>query len=203
MRPDPAAQPDYVAAFEKIAGRIAESLNATPENMLPVTMFVSGGAAVHLYTGDRIFGAIDATFSHRIALPDDLEASYRAPDGAARLLYLDRQYNESFSLMHEDAYDNSVPLDLKGIDPGVLDIRLLTELDLAVSKISRFSDQDQEDIASLAKHGLIHSDALRRRAEVAAKRYVGNLDNLQMSINLACHIVADVEARMERQLEKD
>ena len=49
MRPDPATQPDYVAAFEEIAKRIAESLSATPENRLPVRMFVAGGAAVHFY----------------------------------------------------------------------------------------------------------------------------------------------------------
>lgn len=203
MRPDPAAQPDYVAAFEEIAGRIAESLSATPRIRLPVSMFVSGGAAVHFYTGDRISSDIDATFSHRIALPDDLEVSYRAPDGAAQLLYLDRQYNDSFSLMHEDAYDDAVPLDLKGIDSGILDIRLLTALDLAVSKISRFADQDREDIAALAKRRLIDSDALRCRAEHAAMRYVGSLDSLQTSINLACHTVADVEARIKRQLAKD
>ena len=203
MRPDPAAQPDYVTAFQEIARRIAESLNAVPETSLPVSMFVSGGAAVHFYTGDRISGDIDATFSHRIVLPDDLEVSYSAPDGAAQLLYFDRQYNDNFSLMHEDAYDNSVPLELEGIDPSILDVRLLTPLDLAVSKVSRFSDQDREDIASLAKKGLIDSVALRCRAESAAKRYVGNLDSVQTSINLACNIVVNEEARMERQLAKD
>lgn len=203
MRPNPAAQPAYIAAFEEIAGRIAESLSTTPEDMLPVSMFVAGGAALHFYTGDRISGDIDATFSHRIMLPDDLEVSYRAPDGAAQLLYFDRQYNDNFSLMHEDAYDNSDSLILESIDPGILDIRLLSPLDLAVSKISRFSDQDQDDIASLAKHGLIDSNALRRRAENAAKHHVGNPDNLRTSINLACNIVADVEARLKRQLAKD
>ena len=105
--------------------------------------------------------------------------------------------------MHEETYDNSVPLELEGIDPSILDVRLLTPLDLAVSKVSRFSDQDREDIASLAKKGLIDSVALRCRAESAAKRYVGNLDSVQTSINLACNIVANEEARMERQLAKD
>ena len=200
MRPDPAAQPDYVAAFEEIAKRIAESLSETPENRLPVRMFVAGGAAVHFYTGDRISIRIDATFSHRMVLPDDLEVSYRAPDGAAQLLYLNRQYNASFSLMHEEACDDAVPLELYGIDPGILDIRLLSARDLAVSKISRFSDQDREDIASLAKRGLIDSDVLRNRAGYAAMRYVGNLENLQTSIKLACNLVDDVEARMERRL---
>lgn len=198
MRPNSAAQPAYITAFEEIAGRIAESLSTTPEDMLPVRMFVAGGAALHFYTGGRISPDIDATFSHRIVLPDDLEVSYRAPDGAAQLLYFDRQYNDSFSLMHEDAYDDSYPLILEGIDPDILDIRLLRPLDLAVSKISRFSDQDQDDIASLVKYEFIDSHALRRRAESAAKHYVGNSDYLRTSINLACNIVADAEARLNR-----
>ncbi len=154
---------------------------------------------MHFYTGDRISSDIDATFSHRIALPDDLEVSYRAADGAAQLLYFDRQYNDSFALLHEDAYDDSVPLNLEGIDDHVLDIRLLTALDLAVSKISRFAGQDRDDITSLAKRGLVSSDVLRRRAEEAAGGYVGNLDSLRTSINMACRIVVDVEARLKRE----
>ena len=198
MQPDPAARPDYIAAFREIAGRIADSLREAPENVLPVRMYVAGGAALHFYTGDRISMDIDATFSHRIALPDDLEVSYRAADGAAQLLYFDRQYNDSFALLHEDAYDDSVPLSLQGIDDRILDIRLLTALDLAVSKISRFAGQDRDDITSLAKRGLVSSDVLRRRAEEAAGGYVGNLDSLRTSINMACRMVVDVEARLRR-----
>ena len=136
---------------------------------------------------------IDASFSHRIVLPENLEVSYRDADGGARLLYFDRQYNDAFALMHENAQEDSVPLSLKGIDTAVLDVRLLSALDLAVSKISRFSSQDREDIAALARHGLIRASALRRRAEEALGGYVGNLDTLRTSIALACHIVEDVE----------
>ena len=74
-----------------------------------------------------------------------------------------------------------------------LDIRLLSALDLALSKISRFSSQDRDDITSLARNGLIHSVLLRRRAEEAAGALVGNLDRLRSSIDLACRIVGDVE----------
>jgi hypothetical protein len=55
---------------------------------------------------------------------------YRDPDGAARLLYFDRQYNDTFALLHEDAHQDSVLLPLKGIDPSVLDV-LRTSIALA------------------------------------------------------------------------
>jgi hypothetical protein len=195
MRPNSTTRPEYLAAFTELAQRIAEPLAGLPKRTLPVKMYVAGGAAVQLYTGERLSNDVDAVFSSRIALPDNLEVSYRDPDGAARLLYFDRQYNDTFALMHEDARDDSVALSLKGIDPTVLDVRLLSALDLAVSKISRFSSQDRDDICSLARLRLIRSASLRRRAEEALAGYVGNLDRLRGSIDLACRLVEDVEQR--------
>ena len=106
-------------------------------------------------------------------------------------MYFDRQYNDTFALLHEDAHQDSVPLALKGIEAAVLDVRLLSALDLAVSKISRLSSQDRADIAALARHGLIRPGPLERRAEAALGGYVGNFDVLRTSIRLACRIVED------------
>jgi hypothetical protein len=193
MRPDPAARPEFVAAFREIVSRIAASLAGTQRRALPVRMYVAGGAAMHFYTGQRISEDVDATFSRRLALPEDLEVAYRDADGAARLLYFDRQYNDSFGLLHEDAYQASLPLSLEGIDSGVVEVRLLAPTDLAVSKIGRLADQDRADIAALARHGLIRAQAVRRRAEEAMSGYVGDLERLRNSIDIAVRIVADAE----------
>ncbi len=198
MRPDPDARPEYVAAFREIAKRIAASLAALPKPVLPIKMYVAGGAALHFYTGERVSQDIDAAFSHRVVLPENLEVSYHDADGAARLLYFDRQYSDTLALMHEDAYEDSVPLALGGIDANILDVRVLAALDLAVSKISRFSSQDRDDIALLARRKLITSARLRRRAEEAMGGYVGELTRLRGSIDLACRIVADVEKTLGR-----
>ena len=63
-------------------------------------------------------------------------------------------------------------------------------LDLAVSKISRFAEQDRADITALARRGLIGEASLRRRALEALTYYVGNLDSVKTSIDLACDLVA-------------
>jgi Nucleotidyltransferase of unknown function (DUF6036) len=199
MQPSRAARPAYVAAFTELVRRIAAPLQELPRRVLPIKMYVAGGAAVHLYTGRRISNDVDAVFSRRITLPSDLEIAYQDPDGAARLLYFDRQYNDTFALMHEDANDDSVPLTLKHLDASVLDVRLLSPLDLAVSKISRFASHDRGDIMALAEEGLIKSATLRRRSEEAIQNYVGNLDSLNGSINLACRIVEDVEQRNSQE----
>jgi hypothetical protein len=198
MRPNSATRPEYLAAFTELVQRIAAPLRVLPTRSLPIKMYVAGGAAMHFYTGERMSNDVDAVFSKRIALPSDLEVTYQDSDGAARLLYFDRQYNDTFALMHENAHEDSVPLTLKGIDGSILDVRLLSALDLAVSKISRLSSQDREDIATLGKHALIKSAALRRRSEQAMENYVGNLDTLRGAINLACRIVEDAEQRNSR-----
>jgi hypothetical protein len=195
MRPDRNARPEYVAAFREVVSRLESSLAGLSKSALPIRMYVAGGAALHLYTGERVSRDIDATFSHRIALPENLEVAYQDPDGAARLLYFDRQYNDTLGLLHEDAQDDSIPLVLEGVESRVLEVRLLSPIDLAVSKIGRFTSQDRDDIASLARRKLVTSAAVRRRAEEALRGYVGDTTRVQGAIDLAVRVVADIEKR--------
>lgn len=61
-------------------------------------VWLRGGEASRLVTGERVSRDIDASFSHRITLPENLEVAYRDADGAERLLYFDRQYNDMLGL---------------------------------------------------------------------------------------------------------
>jgi hypothetical protein len=199
VQPNRHVRPEFLAAFRELAGRIANTLTQVPKRTLPIKMYVAGGAALHFYTGHRLSDDIDASFSHRIALPDDLEVSYKGADGTAELLYFDRQYNDTLGLLHEDAYDDSIPLTLDGIDAGLLDVRLLSPLDLAVSKLGRFSDQDRDDIAALARLKLVDSGSLRKRAQAAIAGYVGDTNRVQGTIEVACRILDDLEKRSPKR----
>ena len=84
-----------------------------------------------------------------------------------------------------------MPLTVDGVDPKVIEVRLLSPLDLATSKIARLSDQDRDDIARLGRAGLIQAAALRQRAEEALGGYVGDVARVRNSIELACNIVVD------------
>lgn len=190
MRPDSRTQPEYVAAFRMLAARIAAALADVPAEALPVRMYVAGGAALHFYTGDRVSVDVDAVFSRRIALPDGLEVAYRDPEGAARLLYFDRQYNDALGLMHEDAQQDSNQLALDGIDPRVLEVRILAPADLAVSKLDRFSEQDRRDIASLARRGLVTPAELQVRATEALAGYVGDTMRVRGHLATAVRLIA-------------
>jgi hypothetical protein len=49
-----------------------------------------------------------------------------------------------------------------------------------------------------AKHDLVKSAALRRRSEQAMVNYLGNLDSLKGSIDIACRVVEDTQRRDSR-----
>lgn len=194
MRPDSRAWDEYLKAFTRIIQKVTAQLGNTDPKLLPIRLYVAGGAALHLRTGARLTEDIDGVFSRRVALKDDIQVAYKDPDGRARLLYLDRNYNDTLGLMHESAYDDSEPIELPGTDPRILEVRLLSPVDLAVSKLSRFNDRDREDVEVLAREKLIDANTLRKRAEEALGGYVGNLDALRTSIDLACNLVTAVQS---------
>ena len=189
MTEEGGASDDYHAAFESLLRRVQQRLAEIPASALPIRMYIAGGAALHIHTGSRVTMDVDATFSRRVLFADDLSVSWRDDDGRARALYLDRNYNDTLGLMHEDAYDDAVPIVVEGVDPSVLQVYVLSPLDLAVSKIARFSEQDRGDIETLARSGLIDAAALRTRATEAIGGYVGDLRAVKLSIELACGIV--------------
>lgn len=198
MKADQGVRAEYLNAFAEVVARVASKLAKIGPEALPVKMYVAGGAALYLITGVRVSEDIDATFSRRLVLGEDIEVSYRDADGRARLLYLDRNYNDTLGLLHQNAYRDSLPIRMPGADPALVEIRILSPLDLAVSKISRFSEQDRADIELLAREGRIEAKSLRRRALEALGGYVGDLETARTSIDLACRIV-DAAARPRRR----
>jgi hypothetical protein len=193
------AHPEYVAAFTRIMSGIERALGAKRPSR-PVDVCVAGGAALHFYTGARISNDIDAKIMARVLLdPDDLQVAYKDADGHARILYFDTHYNDSFALLHEDAYEEAIPLELEGLDARRIRVTLLSPLDLAVSKVGRFSAQDREDIRELGRAGLVDSAALRRRATDALANYVGDPQRIKASIDTAAKDLEKIPAYKGRQ----
>jgi len=100
----------------------------------PLTVYLAGGMAVHLYTAKRVTTDVDAEFSGRIIIPNDLMVEVTLEDGSPQVIYLDTNYNSTFALMHEDYQDDAIPVDL-GFEH--IQVRVLSPVDLAVSKIAR------------------------------------------------------------------
>ena len=157
----------------------------------PLKVFLAGGMAVHLYTASRVTTDVDAEFGSRVFLPSDLGVDVRLEDGTRELLYFDTNYNATFALMHEDYLDDAIALDM-----GVPQIRLyvLSPLDLAVSKIARFADNDKEDIAELVRLGLTTANEIEQRATQAMAGYVGGLPMLRLNLRDAVALARQAEA---------
>ena len=140
-------------------------------------------------------------FSKRLLLPDEVEVAWQGEDGAPRLLYLDKQYNETFSLMHED-YAAAIPCAELNVSKRKIHVYFLSPIDLVVSKLSRYETVDQEDIRALAEQGLVNADAVRKRAEEALGGYVGEMSRIKNSIKLACKLIDAVQSTRARKSKK-
>jgi hypothetical protein len=156
----------------------------------PLGVYVAGGIAVHFYTAQRTSFDIDAEFSARIQIPNDLAVEIDMGDKSKQVLYFDTNYNSTFALMHEDYLKDAQPLEL---DLQHLKVFLLSPLDLAVSKIARFSENDRADIAGLVRANLTSSDDIKKRAEEAVLSFVGNTSMLKLNIRDAVQLAKDIE----------
>jgi len=157
-----------------------------------IKAYIAGGIAVHLYTAYRVTTDVDMEFDARVPIPGDLSVELPGTNGRDPWLYIDTQYNSAFSLIHEDHREDAwrVPFGLSHID-----VYVLSPVDLAVSKISRFAQNDREDISMLVRQGLVTADAIETRANEALSCYVGNLDVLKTSIRLAVELARKIEAQ--------
>jgi hypothetical protein len=168
-----------------------QQLQRRLELQAPIKAYIAGGIAVHLYTAYRVSMDVDAEFGARLYLPRDLGIEIAGPNGRPVWLHFDMQYNSTFALMHEDYL-----LDAQRVPLGVenFDIYVLSPVDLAVSKISRFAQNDKEDIAALVRHGLTNADAIEHRALEALPGYVGNTAPLRLNIRDAVEIAREAES---------
>lgn len=161
----------------------------------PVNVYLAGGMAVHLYTASRVTTDVDAEFGGRVYLPNDLMVEVTLEDGTEQVIYLDTNYNSTFALMHENYLDDAIPVDL-----GMSQIRVhvLSPVDLAVSKIARFADNDKADIAALVRLGLTGADAIEHRATSALAGYIGGQAMLKLNLREAVALAREVEAEREQ-----
>ena len=164
----------------------------------PVNVYLAGGMAVHLYTESRVTTDVDAEFGSRIFIPNDLIVDVTLEDGTCESVYFDTNYNSSFALMHEDYLDDVIPLDLS---LEYIKLHILSPLDLAVSKIARFADNDKDDIAALVHRGLTTADEIEQRATSALGGYVGGIAMLRLNLRDAVALARQVEAGREHSAD--
>ena len=164
----------------------------------PVTAYLAGGMAVHLYTGKRVTKDADVEFSARVLVPNDLAVRVQDDDGVVKLLHVDTNYNPMFSLLHQDYQQDALEVDL-----GLIHLRLfvLRPVDLAVSKIARFAPIDREDIQDLVAAGLVTSSEIDVRGREALEGYIGNVSAVSLNLRDAVAMARNIERSEEHTSE--
>jgi len=183
----PKPHPELAAALSTMLDRIDAWLREGGYAGNPVRMFLAGGMAVNYHCGSRYTEDVDASFSARLLLPArEMTVDYVRGDGTQALLYFDANYNDTFALMHPDYRPDALAWEGIGNETRLVHLYVLNPLDLAVSKISRSSSQDIEDIRSLARETNFTAEALRDRALEALDYYVGNTVWIRDTIERVC-----------------
>lgn len=150
-------------------------LQASLELRTPIQMFIAGGMAAHLYTASRVTTDVDAEFSKRFVIPEDILVE----TAEGNMLYLDVAYNSTFALMHENYLQDAIRVP---IDGDLIEVFVLSPVDLIVSKIARLSGPDLGDIESIIKTLRITPEEIEQRATEAMTGYVGGISNVKMNL---------------------
>ncbi|MEN5217095.1 DUF6036 family nucleotidyltransferase [Pseudomonas pudica] len=140
-----------------------------------VKIYVFGGCALHMLTNARGSADIDAEIqASEHLLRDEIRAVYAAPedyeqDGLDLSVVFDQQFNNSLCPLHED-YDARAIL-LPGQECSPLQVFIAHPIDLAISKLGRFTERDQDDINLLIRSGKLNLKEFDRLAKEAIDYY--------------------------------
>lgn len=188
-------EPSLAEALRIVVDKIDGTVRASGYRGEPIKMCLAGGLAVHHYTHVRFTHDIDASFSKRLTLPYRELIANCMIDGERSILFFDANYNPNFALMHPDYETDACEWRGLGNEERVVKLYVLSPVDLATSKIARFSEQDRLDIQALARGGLVTAPALCSRAKAALEYYVGNNATLLANLETACRDIENLQSR--------
>lgn len=152
---------------------MVERISQTIREGTALDAYLAGGIATYMHTADKIppndtprySEDADIHFQRGLVLADEVVVTYQDNACKERALMLDRNYTAHIGLCHPDAFDRAVPL--FNSKNGRIRLKVLTPLDLAISKTGRFQDIDRQDIEVLARCGLLDADEFAKLANEA------------------------------------
>lgn len=106
-------------------------------------------------------------------------------DGKKQAVRFDTNYSETVALLHPDCWTDA----WEGWTVGKIDVKVISPLDLVVSKIGRWEGHDEADVRELAKAGLLDADALEARCKEALDHYIGGTRRVLLNLEDALEAV--------------
>lgn len=151
-----------------------------------VKAFIFGGCAFHIHTNARGSNDIDAEIQAiQFLKKDDIllflqtnDIEYLDENNLETNLEFDTGFNTSLASIDPDYEERVIPL----ISNCIVEVYLVSGLDLAISKLARLSDRDIEDIKELFICNKFSIDEFKKSADNALSYYV-TPTQLQSNIN--------------------
>jgi hypothetical protein len=138
-------------------------------------IYVFGGCAMHILTNARGSADVDAEIraSERL-LMEEIKTVFQAPedyeeDGHDLSVVFDQSFNNSLCPLHEDYDQRAIPL--PGQENSPMQVFIANPYDLAISKLGRFTERDQEDILTLIRKLKLDLDEFDRLSREAIDYY--------------------------------
>ena len=154
----------------------------------PLHGWLAGGWAVHYHTAHRMSGSVDISWSHKVAIPRDLQAFEISDPGRAigrRVVIMDGGIGDVMGSYPPEWEERSSAI----FGYGDMILHVMDPVDLAVSKLGRLDERDQGDIHELARAGLVDAELFGKRAREALACYVGNCPFVRDNLRAATLIV--------------
>lgn len=141
-----------------------------------VKAFIFGGCAFHIHTNARGSNDIDAEIQaiQQLQKEDILlflennDVEYIDDNNLETNLEFDSGFNTSLASIDPDYNERVIPL----IADCIVEVYLVSGLDLAISKLARLSDRDIEDINVLYLKGKFSLEEFKKSANNAKEYYV-------------------------------
>lgn len=174
-------------SFQKGARRLLIRLDKMIEKKGKdkIKVYLVGAAAMSLagIKGIRNTNDLDCFFEDNVFMPEELYEEIE--DG--EIITLDR-ISRDINFLHPDFSKRAKEM-MRG---EFLNIRVMVmdPYDMALMKIGRFQQRDQEDLKILFKECKIEPEAMKRLFLEAKEYYVGNIPFLETPFKLAMNILA-------------
>ena len=162
----PAELINHLSELSRRLGPLAEPLQA----------WIAGDFALHYYT------------QHRILLPPDMhvfEINVPGSEAGKQVVVMDGNFNDVLGSFPPDWEKRSH--EVQRI--GSMLLHVIDPVDLAVSKVARFSERDREDIRALAGLGPVDPEDFAGRGKEALDYYVGDLTFVRNNLADAGEII--------------
>ena len=179
--------------FQELENYILKNHKNLPNGA--VKAFIFGGCAFHIHTNARGSNDIDAEIQaiqqlkkHDIVVfLENNDVEYLDDNNLETNLEFDRSFNTSLASVDPDYLERAIPL----VANRIVEVYLVSGLDLAISKLARLSDRDIEDIKELYLNGKFSLEAFKKSAN-NAEMYYATPEQLHSNIQYIVSILSEL-----------